>query len=73
LSLTDRYTRAVRPFFDFSLFRNSLTGTGHAARVGLAGSLAGQDHLVVYLGKSTGTPSAPQGLREFGLTYRWFY
>ena len=41
LSLQDRYTRALRPFFDFSLFHNSLTGSGHSVRLGMAGSLAG--------------------------------
>ena len=71
--LQDRYTRALRPFFDFSLFHNSLTGSGRAVRLGLAGSLAGQDHAVFYFNQSTGTPGAPQGLREFGLTYQWFY
>ena len=71
--LQDRYTRALRPFFDFSLFHNSLTGSGRALRLGLAGSLAGQDHAVFYFNQSTGTPGAPQGLREFGLTYQWFY
>ena len=71
--LQDRYTRALRPFFDFSLFHNSLTGGGRAVRLGLAGSLAGQDHAVFYFNQSTGTPGAPQGLREFGLTYQWFY
>ena len=72
-TLQERYTRALRPFFDFSLFHNSLTGSGRAVRLGLAGSLAGQDHAVFYFNQSTGTPGAPQGLREFGLTYQWFY
>ena len=73
MSLQERYTRALRPFFDFSVFHNSLTGRGRGVRLGLAGSVAGQDHAVLYFSQSTGTPGAPQGLREFGLTYQWFY
>ena len=73
LGLQDRYTRAPRPFFDLALFRNSLTGSGNSIRLGLAGSLAGQDHATVYFNRSTGTPGAPQGYREFGLSYQWFY
>ena len=72
-SLQQRYTRALRPFFDVSLFHNSLTGSGRGVRMGLAGSLAGSDHAVVYFSQFTGTPGAPQGLREFGLTYQWLY
>jgi hypothetical protein len=71
--LQQRYTRALRPFFDLSLFHNSLTGAGRGVRMGLAGSLAGQDHAVIYFSQFTGTPGAPQGLREFGLTYQWLY
>ena len=71
--LQQRYTRALRPFFDLSLFHNSLTGAGRGVRMGLAGSLAGSDHAVVYFSQFSGTPGAPQGLRELGLTYQWFY
>ncbi len=71
--LQERYSRALRPFFDFTLFHNSITGNGRSVRLGAVGSLAGQDHAVFYIGQSTGTPGAPQGLREFGLTYQWFY
>jgi hypothetical protein len=71
--LQERYTRALRPYFDIGLFHNSVTGNGRSARLGVAGSLAGQDHAAAYIGQSTGTPGAPQGLREFGLTYQWFY
>lgn len=71
--LQQRYTRALRPFLDVSLFHNSATGVGRGIRLGLAGSLAGQDHAALYFSQSTGTPGAPQGFREFGLTYQWFY
>ncbi len=71
--LQQRYTRALRPFLDISLFHNSLTGSGRGLRLGLAGSVAGQDHLVIHFSQFTGTPGAPQGLREFGLNYQWLY
>jgi hypothetical protein len=73
LSLQDRYTRALRPFFDLSLARNSVTGPVHALRFGAAGSLAGQDHLSIFFSRASGTPGAPQGLREIGLAYQWLY
>ena len=72
-SLQERHTRAWRPFFDVTLFRNSLTGPGRGVRLGAAGSVLGQDHAAFYFGQSTGTPGSPQGFREFGLTYQWFY
>ena len=71
--LPERYSRAWRPFFDMSFFRNSLTGAGRGVRLGAAGSVFGQDHAAFYFGQSTGTPGSPQGYREFGLTYQWFY
>lgn len=73
LSLQDRYTRALRPFFDLSLARNSVTGPVHAVRMGLAGSLIGQDHMSLHFSRASGTPGAPQGLRELGLSYQWLY
>ena len=71
--LPERYSRAWRPFFDMSFFRNSLTGAGRGVRLGAAGSVFGQDHAAFYFAQSTGTPGSPQGYREFGLTYQWFY
>lgn len=73
MHLQERHTRALRPFFDMALFHNSVTGAGSSVRLGAAGSLAGQDHLTIYLGRSSGTPGAPQGYRELGINYQWFY
>ncbi len=70
--LLDRYTRAWRPFLDVGLIHDSNFGWGPQVLVGLAGSVFGNDHAVLYyqheavshLGTST---------TEIGARYRWLF
>jgi len=69
----DEPTRGWRPFADVSVFDNSVIGVGSGLRLGIAGSLLGNDHLTLFFSQVSGTPGSPQGLREAGLAWRWMF
>lgn len=69
----DEPTRAWRPFADVSIFDNSVIGVGSGLRLGIAGSVLGNDHLTLFFSQVSGTPGSPQGLREAGLAWRWIF
>ena len=48
------YTRALRPFVDFGVSHNSVTGQGYSGLVGISGSLFGADRLTAYASTGKG-------------------
>ena len=72
-SAENSYQRAWRPFGEVGLTHNSVTGSGHQLRAGVAGSVFGQDVLRMRWQRVSGNPSAQQGSRELGLDYHLYY
>ncbi|MNR89007.1 hypothetical protein D3C72_199610 [compost metagenome] len=73
--LRTNYTRAWRPFMEVGYLHDSRRGWGSTGRIGLAGTVFGNDHAVIYYGHDRspksfdgGTPST-----EFGVRYRWYF
>lgn len=67
------YSRAWRPFLELGLTHDSNEGRGYIASAGIAGSVFGQDLLLLRGRRSSATSDNPQGEQEIGLSYRWFY
>ncbi len=67
---SENYTRAVRPFARLTLSRHSREGNGYDFSIGLAGSVLGQDHLMVGLGISKSSPQSTGSTRALQLSYR---
>lgn len=67
------YTRALRPFGSLSLTRHSRLGSGYDARLGVASSVFGADHLS--LGWGVGKSGMQSGglVRDLRLNYRIHY
>ena len=63
----DAYTRAWRPFFDFSLTNHSRLGAGHGLTLGVAGRLLGSDQLLLQY--SSTRAGASGDARVIGLRY----
>lgn len=72
-NLYQDYTRALRPFASVGISHNNVTGKGYNLRAGLATSLVGTDHLAIFMSKSSATPGNPDGFKEFGAQYRWYF
>ena len=72
-TVEQRYTRAWRPFAEFGLSNNSLTGMGYDMRTGAAGSVLGSDVLKVYFQVLSNKPLSQQNSRELGFHYQWFF
>ncbi|WP_424192366.1 tetratricopeptide repeat protein [Ampullimonas aquatilis] len=72
-NLNQDYTRALRPFASAGISHNNVTGKGYNLRAGLATSIVGTDHLAIFMSKSSATPGNPDGFREFGAQYRWYF
>ena len=72
-SAENGYHRAWRPYGEVGLSYNSLTGSGHQLRAGVAGSVLGGDVLRLRWQRVSGSPSAEQGSRELGLDYHLYY
>ncbi|WP_370681121.1 tetratricopeptide repeat protein [Comamonas sp. GB3 AK4-5] len=66
----DDYTRAIRPFASLSLTRHSRDGAGYGLTLGVAGSLWGQDHLVLGANFAKSSPQVAGTTRELQISYR---
>ncbi len=69
----EQYTRAWRPFLDVGLGYNSVSGNGYQALAGIAGSVFGADHLVIYFTQAKGAGGTGDILKEFSLRYRYAF
>lgn len=72
-NLSTTYTRAWRPFFDACITHNSAVGGGYAGVLGVAGSLTGEDHLVIQMGNSNQSAPGSVSTRSLTLKYRHYY
>lgn len=68
------YTQAWRPYLDYCATHSSLGGRGYDAFIGIAGSVAGHDHLSVSLNQGMGGANFANGLtRELMMRYRYYF
>lgn len=67
---SEEYTRAVQPFGSISLTQHSRDGAGYGATVGVAGSVLGNDHLMLGINFSKSSPQAKGSTRELQFSYR---
>ncbi len=67
------YSKALRPYFDVCLQDNSKAGSGYTALAGLAGSLAGADHVSVEFQKSDGLSTTDGSTQKLTLRYRYYF
>ena len=67
------YTRAFRPFVDVGINRNTVTGGGYAALIGISGSVAGADKLTLYASTGRGGSGVDERSREVGLKYMYLF
>lgn len=67
------YTRALRPFLDIGVNRNTVTGSGYAAMAGISGSLIGLDKLTLYASTGRGGTGTNETSREVGLRYMYLF
>ena len=67
------YTRALRPFVDVGVNRNTVTGSGYAAMAGISGSVIGLDRLTLYASTGRGGTGTNETSREIGLRYMYLF
>jgi predicted Zn-dependent protease len=67
------YTRAWRPFFDFCFNNNSVGGNGIRGSAGLAGSLTGEDHLLLQLQRANDTQPGASPTQSLVVRYRRYF
>jgi hypothetical protein len=72
-NLQTTYTRAWRPFFDLCLNHNTLNGNGLNRILGLAGSVTGEDHLLLQLQNSDGTQPGGSPTNTLAVRYRRYF
>lgn len=72
-NLQTTYSRAWRPFFDVCLNHNTLNGSGLNGSLGLAGSVTGEDHLLLQLQRSDGTQSGSSPTNSLAVRYRRYF
>ena len=68
-----RYSRGLRPYAEIGLTHSTVIGNGFNLRGGVVGSVIGQDMLRVRGALVSGTSASPQGNREIGIDYRWYF
>ncbi|WP_248324686.1 MULTISPECIES: tetratricopeptide repeat protein [unclassified Caballeronia] len=71
--LEEGYTRAWRPFFAAGPIHDSNQGWTAQVRVGLAGSVFGNDQATMYYEHAGVTSGRTQAFTEYGVRYRWLY
>jgi hypothetical protein len=69
----EQYTHSFRPFAEIGVFNHSVNGIGEVATAGIAGSVFGRDHLVLYGNFSRGEEAAGQIDYSVGLEYKLYY
>lgn len=67
------YLRAWRPFLDVCFNHNPLTGSGFNSVLGVAGSLLGNDRLLLQLKHSDGTQPGSTPSKTLALRYRHYF
>jgi len=67
------YSRAWRPFFDACLDHNAVTGNGLRGVVGMAGSLNGEDHLLIRLEHAGATQPGASPTQSLVVRYRHYF
>lgn len=67
------YSRAWRPFFDLCLRHTEGTGFGYSGVMGLAGSVTGQDHLLLLLQNNQDTAGEGAATPSFTIRYRHYF
>ena len=67
------YTRALRPFVDVGINRNTVTGTGYSALLGVSGSVIGADRLTLYASTGRGGTGTNESARTVGLRYMYLF
>lgn len=72
-NLQTTYSRAWRPFFDLCLNHNTLNGNGLNRIFGLAGSITGEDHVLLQLQNSDGTQPGSSPTNSLALRYRRYF
>jgi polysaccharide biosynthesis protein PelB len=72
-NLQTMYSRAWRPFFDLCLNHNTLNGSGLNGTLGLAGSVTGEDHLLLQLQSSDGTQPGSSPTNSLAVRYRRYF
>jgi hypothetical protein len=70
LRYADDYTRAIRPFASLSLTHHSRDGAGYGLTMGVAGSVWGQDHLMLGANFAKSSPQMAGTTRELQISYR---
>ncbi len=73
--LMTSYTRAWRPFLEFGYLHDSRRGWGSTGSVGLAGTVFGNDHAVLYYSHDRSAKGVDAGApaSEVGVRYRWYF
>jgi hypothetical protein len=71
--LQSTYSRAWRPFLDFCFNHNTLGGSGLNSTLGLAGSIMGEDHLLMQLQNSDGTQPGSSAINALAVRYRRYF
>jgi hypothetical protein len=71
--LQSTYSRAWRPFLDFCFNHNTLGGSGLNSTLGLAGSIMGEDHLLMQLQNSDGTQPGSSATNALAVRYRRYF
>jgi len=72
-NLQTTYSRAWRPFFDACLDHNAATGNGLRGAVGMAGSLNGEDHLLIQLQHADDTLPGASPTQSLVVRYRHYF
>ena len=75
MNLQKDYTHAWRPFMEAGYLHDSRYGWGMSGTVGVAGSVFGNDHAMIYYGHERAGQSVNSGapLTEVGVRYRWYF
>ncbi|MNT61636.1 hypothetical protein D3C72_1992940 [compost metagenome] len=71
--LLDDYTRKWQPFGEVGLLRDTRARQNFRMRLGVAGSVFGNDHLSLYISHETAARNGGVPLTELGARYRWLY
>lgn len=66
-------TRALRPYCALDLTRNSVTGGGYNARLGLRGSAFGQDQFHLYWSRGRSVGAGNDAVLDYGIRYEHYF
>lgn len=72
-SAAETYSRAWRPWAEFSAYRDSVSGTNTNWSAGVAGPVFGADRLSLGAESGTATAANPIPYRRFGVSWRWYH